>query len=78
MHMLAASSCPVTPKSVPPKVGPARPILAENFAKIGPQTTFAAKIGPARPILAAKTGPPLSILVPPVKINLQQFNYIAS
>ena len=27
---------PVTPKSVPPKVGPAGPILAEKFAKIGP------------------------------------------
>ena len=25
----------VTPKSVPPKTGPARPILADNFAKIG-------------------------------------------
>ena len=27
---------PVMPKSVPPKVGPAGAILAENFAKIGP------------------------------------------
>ena len=26
----------VTPKSVPPKIGPAIPILAEKFAKIGP------------------------------------------
>ena len=26
----------VTPKSVPPKIGPAGPILAENFAKISP------------------------------------------
>ena len=38
--------------------------------KLVPRTTFAAKIGPAGPILAAKTGPPLPILVPPVKINL--------
>ena len=49
----------------PPKIGPAGPILAENFAKVGPpRTTFAAKIGPAGPVLAAKTGPPLPILVP--------------
>ena len=42
---------PVTPKSVPPKVGPAGRILAEKFAKIGPPG----------PILAAKTGPPVKI-----------------
>ena len=35
-----------------------RPILAENFAKIGPRITFAAKISLTGPILAAKTGPP--------------------
>ena len=40
-------------KSVPHKIGLAGPIFAENFAKIGPQTTF-----------AAKTGPPLPILIP--------------
>ena len=33
---VAAAGRPVTPKSVPPKIGPAGPILAENFAKIGP------------------------------------------
>ena len=44
----------VMPKSVPPKVGLAGPILAENFAIIGP----------AGPILAAKTGLPLPIMVP--------------
>ena len=38
---------PVTPKSVPAKIGPAGPILAEKFANSGP----------AGPILAAKTGP---------------------
>ena len=41
----------------PPKVGPAGPILTENFAKIGPPgplfTFSAAKIGPAGPILTA-------------------------
>jgi len=48
---------PVTPKSVPPKIGPAGPILAEKPAKIGP----------AGPILAAKIGPPLPKSVPPLK-----------
>ena len=52
---------PVTPKSVPPKIGPAGPILAE---KLVPQTIFAAKIGPAGLILAAKIGPPLPKSVP--------------
>ena len=42
---------------VPCKIGLAGPIVAENFAKIGP---------------------PLPILVPPVKyINLEQSSYIA-
>ena len=52
------------------KIGPpknrfiARPISAEIFAKIGcPRTTFAAKIRPAGHNLAAKTDPPLPILV---------------
>jgi len=31
---------PVTPKSVPPKIGPARPILAEKPAKTGPPDQF--------------------------------------
>ena len=35
-----AGKGPVTPKSVPPKVGPAGPILAEKFAKIGPPDHF--------------------------------------
>ena len=55
---------PVTPKSVPPKIGPAGPILAE---KLVPRTIFAAKIGPAGLILAAKIGPPLPKSVPPQK-----------
>ena len=36
----------VMPKSVPPKIGPARLILAENLAKFGPPDHFAAKISP--------------------------------
>ena len=56
---------PVTPKSVPPKIGPAGPILAKNLPKVVPWTTFATKIGLAGQILAAKIGPPLPILVPP-------------
>ena len=50
----------------PPKIGLAGPILAEKFAKISPLelATFAAKISPVEPILAAKTGPPLPLLVP--------------
>ena len=31
----------VMPKSVPPKIGPASLILAENFAKFGPPGHFA-------------------------------------
>ena len=54
----------VTPKSVPPKIGRAGPILAENWS---PRTIFAAKIGPAGLILAAKIGPPLPKSVPPQK-----------
>ena len=52
------------------KIGPAGPILAENFAKIGPPgpCTFAAKIGPAGQVLAAKTGTPLTNFGPPCKI----------
>ena len=52
------------PKSVPPKIGPAGPISAEKFAKIGPPG----------PLLLPKSvrpdqfwHPPLPILVPPVK-----------
>ena len=61
------SSRPVTPKSVPTKIGPVGPILAEIFANWSPRTTFDAKIGPAGPLLAAKTGLPLPSLVLPVK-----------
>ena len=51
-------ACTVTPKSVPPKIGPAGLILAGKSAKTGPpRTTFAAKLGPAGPILAAKMVP---------------------
>ena len=39
------------------------------------QKSVPPKVGPAGPIVAAKTGPPLPILVPPVIINLQQFSY---
>ena len=49
----------IGPLFAPPKISPARPILAENFAKTDPQTTFAAKIGPAESILAVRTGPPI-------------------
>ena len=35
-----------------------------SLPKLVPRTTFAAKVGPAGPILAAKTGPPLPVLVP--------------
>ena len=54
----------VTPKSVPPKIGPAGLILAGNLPKPVPRTNFAAKIGPAGPILAAKNGPLLPKSVP--------------
>ena len=57
---------PVTPKSVPPKIGPAGPTLAKNLPKVFRRTTFAAKISPAGPILAAKICPPLPISVPPL------------
>ena len=55
------------------KIGRARPIFAENFAKIGPSpATFAAKGGAVGPILAAKSAPSLPILAPPVKYKLKQ------
>ena len=50
------------------KIGPAGPILAENFAKIcPPRTTF-----------AAKTGPPCQFWSPCTNINLEQSIVIAS
>ena len=63
----------VTPRSVPPQIGP---ILSEIFVRTAwsPRTTFAAKIGPVGLILAAKTGPPLPILVPCKNVSLQQSN----
>ena len=47
----------IGPLFAPHKISPARPILAEKFAKTNSQTTFAAEIGPAESILAVKTGP---------------------
>ena len=44
----------------PPKIGPARSILAENFTKIGPPGHFCCQ---------NRAGSPLQ------NINLQQFNY---
>ena len=63
----------VTPKSVRPDQ-----FWQKILPKLAPRTTFAAKIGPAGPVLAAKTGPPLPILVPPVKYKSGQFIVIAS
>ena len=54
---------PVTPKSVPPKSGPPRPIFAKKWS---PGPILAAKIGLPRLILAAKIGPPLPKTVPPL------------
>ena len=64
-------------KLVPPKIGLAGLIMTETFLKICPSgPLFAVKIGLAWRILAAKSGPPLPILLPTyVKINLQKFSY---
>ena len=66
--MVLISYGTVTPKSVPPKIGPAGLILAEKPAKTGPPDHFCCQnwssIGPAGPILAAKNGPLLPKLIP--------------
>ena len=52
------------PKSVPPKIGLAGPILAEHFAKIGPLDHFCCQNWSGWTNFGSQTGPPLPILVP--------------
>ena len=48
----------MTPKLLPPKIGPAGPILAEKLAKTGPPDHFCCQIGPEGTILSTETGSP--------------------
>ena len=62
---LRETNRPVTPKSVPPKIGPAGPILAKNLPKVVPRTTFCCQNQSGRTNFGSQNWSPLANFGPP-------------